>query len=494
MTTRMRRVITAAVFVATFGSGTHCLFAQVADEVQDNQDIRAEAADRNADAAPLSRALKRYQKMLLKGNRRGQLKALTAIRNSSLEDEATINLLAEFLSAKLPSQIEKQQISTEALLAVETLGGGVQTDAARQGLIDWSRLALEKVTPGSAPGATNDVMDIDVLLHTLLMALRAFEHDDVVQLATSMLDHADYRVQILAIDLLGRQQRKELADRFAVCIESTNFAQHYAYRHAIVDAIVRLDDQTARPLLEAALPRVDGLLMRIIQNQMLIQQQATAGRDQPNELVITNRSLRPKANDQRTAKVYKTELQSASLTRIPYRAPRFYGMPIYADKVTFVIDFSSTMNHPLPSGITRIEQAKTELANAISALGPNQSFRVIGFSSNVASLSPTLVPATQVNKQRFIRQLTLLQPKGGTNLYGGMVAALRDVQQPEMIVLLSDGQPTRGELTNPAEIVRAMDYQNLFRRIMISTVSIGPESDLMIHLARRSGGGHRRVN
>lgn len=449
----------------------------------------------SARKVPKNRALRRFPKMLLKGNARGQQKALHAIRTSFLDDTEAMELLVDFLDQELPQQVKSNRVTTESLLAIESLGCGVQTETARVGLIEWCRLTLTQIDAGQIDVESSNhgnLSDVDILMHTLMMAVRNYQHHDVVEFAIPLLDHHDYRIQILALDLLGRQQQAELADRFAACAESDQFASHYAYRHALIDAVLRLDANVSRPILETMLPSLRGLLLRIVQHRLLSQRDANPA-DQPQELVIVNRSLRNKNNTEARPAIYRTELQSTNLTRIPYRAPRFFGVPIYADKVTFVVDLSSTMAKQLPSGITRVEQAKIELAKAINALAPNQSFRVIGFNSQVASLSPTLLPATPTNKRRFIRQLTLLQPRGGTNLYGGLVAAIQDAQQPEMIVLLSDGQPTAGEHTEPIEIIRAIDYQNLFSRIMVSTVSIGPESDLMIELASRSGGSHRRV-
>ncbi len=170
------------------------------------------------------------------------------------------------------------------------------------------------------------------------------------------------------------------------------------------------------------------------------------------------------------------------------------GVPIYADRVAFVLDFSGTMRETVGRTGNRLDVAKRELQTAIQQLSEDRWFRVIAFDGRIFSLSPTLVPATAENKSRVLRKLDYLTIGNWTNLYGGLHEALVDPGQPELVILLSDGLPTRGEFTEDDEILRAIAYTNLFRRVTIETVVVGRESSLMEQLAQQNGGTTRRAN
>ena len=188
---------------------------------------------------------------------------------------------------------------------------------------------------------------------------------------------------------------------------------------------------------------------------------------------------------------YRTD---PSVLKSRYQVPSFFGVPVYADRVTFVVDFSGTMKHPTRAQISRLDAAKRELIQVIQQLRPTQLFRVIGFDSTVAPLSPSLVPATPANLRQFAARLLPIRGGGGTNLYGGLEAALQDSTQPELILLLSDGEPNAGRITDPAAILRATRDENMFRRVTISTVSVGCDSELLQLLALGNAGHYRRID
>ncbi len=76
--------------------------------------------------------------------------------------------------------------------------------------------------------------------------------------------------------------------------------------------------------------------------------------------------------------------------------PYYYGLPIYAEKMVFVIDTSSSM-----AGL-RLVAAKRELSEAIHNLRENTQFAIVVFNGEVGVWQRKLVPANQGNKKAAI--------------------------------------------------------------------------------------------
>ncbi len=79
------------------------------------------------------------------------------------------------------------------------------------------------------------------------------------------------------------------------------------------------------------------------------------------------------------------------------------------------------------------------------------------------------------------------QPTGGTNLFGGLQAALA-YTDVKTIFVLSDGAPTAGDETGSGAILGAVRRLNEEREATIHCVSLGRRSRLLRLLAKQSGG------
>ncbi|MCC6783776.1 MAG: VWA domain-containing protein [Planctomycetes bacterium] len=188
----------------------------------------------------------------------------------------------------------------------------------------------------------------------------------------------------------------------------------------------------------------------------------------------------------------------------------FFGIPVRGLRVLFVIDVSGSMDEsllvPRDNGTssaeqvettTRIAQAKVELWNAVEALPADARFGVIAFSDGVRRWGKPLVPATDRGRASLRDLLRSLAAGGSTNLYGALDAALdiadtrfgQDVDaEIDELFVLSDGQPSSGELTDPEAILAAVARANRVRRVRIHTVALGGASEFVRRLAEENGG------
>lgn len=187
--------------------------------------------------------------------------------------------------------------------------------------------------------------------------------------------------------------------------------------------------------------------------------------------------------------------------RSAYEPPRFYGVPVVGHRLVFVIDVSGSMNFPLgKAGDTtpKIALAKEQLATAIARLQDYDEFNIVTFDVVIRQMNESMVPVEKARKKAFVF-VDKLNPSGGTNLFGGLLAAFgierpgavpdgRDV--PDQIIVLSDGMPTAGDLTDPYSIREEIARINASRRTRIDTIALGDDADeeFLAGLARDHGG------
>ena len=141
----------------------------------------------------------------------------------------------------------------------------------------------------------------------------------------------------------------------------------------------------------------------------------------------------------------------------------YYQIPVYAERIVFVIDTSASMAGE------RMETAKRELVSAIHTLSPDTLFTVVAFSDAAA----------------FVRALV---PAGKTASFDALDAAFR--YDAEAIFFLSDGAPTTGRIVDPGQIVRFVAEANKNRRLSLHTIGIMPEAGLATFLQALAAANH----
>ena len=173
----------------------------------------------------------------------------------------------------------------------------------------------------------------------------------------------------------------------------------------------------------------------------------------------------------------------------------FFGIPLESKRLAFVLDHSGSMLIPDTSGEkirTRWETLVDQLDHAITALpAKGVEFNLFFFSNSADSFKPKSVEATPAERDAAKKFIASIEPKGETNVWAGLVLAL-DEPDVDTIVLLTDGEPSTGEFTTAKDILREVSLRNRFRRIVISTVSIGQDSGFLRQLAAANHGAYAR--
>jgi hypothetical protein len=170
----------------------------------------------------------------------------------------------------------------------------------------------------------------------------------------------------------------------------------------------------------------------------------------------------------------------------------YYGIPLYAQRMVFVLDTSASMRGQ------RIMAAKRDLTSTVMGLDEECFFGLITFNSNVNTWQKTLVQATVKNKKAAALWIENQELAVMTASYDALEAAMRF--DAEAIYFLTDGAPVGGRIVAPAEIVYAISHLNRVRRESIYSigVGVGPEGNpfeaFLKALASENYGIYRRVD
>jgi HEAT repeat protein len=180
------------------------------------------------------------------------------------------------------------------------------------------------------------------------------------------------------------------------------------------------------------------------------------------------------------------------------KAASFFGIRILSHRVIFILDISGSMQWELESeyvgkrGRPRIDVAKEELTKCIDALEPESLFNIIVFSSDVDRwLDGGIAQFSQASKDEAKQFVAALGANGATNLYDAMREAFVD-PDVDTIFVLSDGEPTSGEETDPVRIRERVREWNEHRKIVIHTIAVGGTFQILEWLAQDTGGSHRQ--
>lgn len=186
----------------------------------------------------------------------------------------------------------------------------------------------------------------------------------------------------------------------------------------------------------------------------------------------------------------------AGLGGLAGQTSAYFGIPLVSKHVAFLIDVSGSMTARIGSGTDRkrrrIDAAKLELAKALKSIPREHRFNLIEYSGGVNPLWDELRRANDENRDEILDQVKKLRARGGTNIYGALEMAFRD-SSVDTVYLLTDGEPSAGEIIVPDDIADEVQRWNRVRQIVIHTIGFGIDSALLKRLAEESGGVYKFV-
>jgi hypothetical protein len=345
-------------------------------------------------------------------------------------------------------------------------------------------LSIAKKDLNRADGGIAAAPSLAVLLSSNLASVRrdavAFVDETVVSSKNGV------EVLITLADELGEHRAVADVAPLARLSKTKSFANHFGLRRAVVAALAKIPDRQALGALIEMLPQLGG----------------EAGADAIEHLTQVTEQVFA-ADSDAWARWWDDNRDSfeypARNIQAPYRQAslagatgNYYGLPLFAQRLVFVLDTSGSMTGP------RIEAAKRELTRAINGLPEHAHFGIVVFNGNVSVWQRQLVAATDSAKKTAMRYVSVQATHSNTASYDALEAAMEF--DTEAIYFLSDGAPYGGKITAPVDIVAAISAANKTRRISIYTIGIGagipggPLDMFLKTLAEQNLGLYRRVD
>jgi Ca-activated chloride channel family protein len=116
---------------------------------------------------------------------------------------------------------------------------------------------------------------------------------------------------------------------------------------------------------------------------------------------------------------------------------------VSAKDVIFVLDTSGSMAEE-----GKMDKARAALRLGVGSLNPRDRFNIISFAGEERLMSESPITASDDGKKQAREFIERMRATGGTNINDALMAAFKQIQpgeRPQMIVLMTDGQPTVGE-------------------------------------------------
>jgi Mg-chelatase subunit ChlD len=192
--------------------------------------------------------------------------------------------------------------------------------------------------------------------------------------------------------------------------------------------------------------------------------------------------------------------------------PVYYGRRIWSQAVVFVLDLSLSMQTTIEvpkdaqeklgvlAAGPRIDVARSAAHAALEKLDPRTRFNVVFFSTDVRPWKDDLVPAA-THKDAAVNAVDAAGLEGETNIFGALRAAfgLHDRptlageldRVPDTVFFLTDGTPTRGEITDTETILSWVQDVNRTAKVELNVVamgSLGLDLPFLQRLATENGG------
>jgi hypothetical protein len=200
----------------------------------------------------------------------------------------------------------------------------------------------------------------------------------------------------------------------------------------------------------------------------------------------------PEAKATHAAEVARQKRKKKSTTR-----GTFYGLQVLSERVVFVVDRSGSMNgramlpkspeRKKPEASTRFEVARDQILNVLPSLSEKTLVNLAFFGSGIFPWEDGLVRLDEKNLKRVLKHVGRAPMGGGTNVWAGLMFAFDD-PRVDTVFLLTDGQPSTGEVTDTQEIRARIERLNRTRKVVIHCVSVGRKSRFLRLLAEENGG------
>jgi Ca-activated chloride channel homolog len=162
------------------------------------------------------------------------------------------------------------------------------------------------------------------------------------------------------------------------------------------------------------------------------------------------------------------------------------GKDVSAKDVIFVLDTSGSMAEE-----GKMEKARAALRFGVNSLDTRDRFGIVSFAGEEHLLSERTIAANEEGKKQALAFIEKMKATGGTNINDALLAAFKQLQggeRPQMIVLITDGQPTVGVTQASKILSNAREANKVNARLFTFGVGYDVNTLLLDGLANENRG------
>ena len=201
-------------------------------------------------------------------------------------------------------------------------------------------------------------------------------------------------------DALGKQGDQQSLTVLQRMSKLTCFSQTFACRRAVIQAMISIRLPEAVDALIELLPKVDGEARGDVLRHL--------GNVSGEQYGAHPEAWQAWWKKHKEKFQFPAEGAMSQATAAPHRdLPSYYGLPIQARRIVFVVDISGSMHGP------RLAASERELNKTIDSLPEDASFSIVAFNNQVMVWKKNLVPATLASKQSAQQYVYNLRPAAG---------------------------------------------------------------------------------
>jgi len=329
----------------------------------------------------------------------------------------------------------------------------------------------------------------------IVAALLASKSPDVDQDSLELVDKSITWNRPRALPLLNTLadefgERGEDSDLRALAklSKAKSFSAEFGFRRAVVQGVIRIHTPESIELLIGLLADVKGEIRADIVDCLQKASGQAIEADHEKWAAWWQANKATFAYPAVAVSVTAAAPRSLSMAT----SASYYGMPIYAQRLVFILDTSGSMHG------ARLMAAKRELMYAINALDNTAAFNIIIFNTGVSVWRKQMSPADQATKRAAGSFVESQVAHGQTASFDALEAGFNF--DAESLYFLTDGEPFGGKIQKPADIVTVITKANHPRRLSIYTLGIGvgsaggPSDDFLQTLAEKNFGSYRRID
>ncbi len=176
----------------------------------------------------------------------------------------------------------------------------------------------------------------------------------------------------------------------------------------------------------------------------------------------------------------KYRVQDMNIPHLGY----FYHLPIYSDRLAFVLDTSASMKGE------KIKSLKDNLHSTLTVLRKKVYFNIVDFGGHVAVMFPRKLVSAAAASSSAIQHVGYMELTLGTRTYDGMEAGIW-LPGVDTIIYLSDGAPVASKINSWQRIMRGIHLMNRYRPVAVFCVEFnagGANAAAMKEIAARNFG------